>query len=385
MADPADSRLALDGGPPLLPEGPPIGPLQDDDVRAALLAAYAEGSWGRYSGPNQERLVARLQQMHQVLHALPCASGTVAVELALRGMKVGAGDEVILAAYDFPGNFRAIEAIGARPVLIDLKPGTWTLDEARIAEAYAPQTKAIIVSHLHGSLANMRAIMAIAQQHGLAVVEDACQSPGAVVQGRPAGTWGDAGVLSFGGSKLLTAGRGGAVLTNREEVAQRIKVYCDRGNDAFPLSELQAAVLLPQLTKLDERNQVRWTNVQRLLTSCRDISGLELPLLPADGSVPSFYKLALLLTPAADEIEAERAAAIRARFVAAAQAEGLGLDVGFRGFSRRSSSRCRTSGTLAESTRAAQGAMLLHHGVLLGSADTIKRVAQALRKVAEAI
>src|SRR5688500_9175407 len=111
MADPADSRLALDGGRPLLPEGPPIGPLQDDDVRAALLEAYADGSWGRYSGPNHERLVARLHEIHNVSHALPCASGTIAVELALRGMKIGVSDEVILAAYDFPGNFRAIEAL----------------------------------------------------------------------------------------------------------------------------------------------------------------------------------------------------------------------------------------------------------------------------------
>ena len=102
-----------------------------------------------------------LAQMHGVQHAWLCSSGTIAVELALRGLKVGPGDEVILAAYDFPGNFRAIEAIGARPVLVDLAPGTWTIDVEQVAAAISPRTKAIIVSHLHGSLADMRRLRRI--------------------------------------------------------------------------------------------------------------------------------------------------------------------------------------------------------------------------------
>src|SRR5262249_4920495 len=152
--------------------------------------------------------------------------------------------------YDFPGNFRAIEAIGARPVLVDLAAGAWTLDVEQVLAAISSQTKAIIVSHLHGSLADMRRLREIADERGLAVVEDACQVPGARVEGKAAGSWGDCGVFSFGGSKLLTAGRGGAVVTNRDEVVQRIKIYCERGNDAFPMSELQAAVLEPQIPLL---------------------------------------------------------------------------------------------------------------------------------------
>jgi dTDP-4-amino-4,6-dideoxygalactose transaminase len=185
--------------------------------------------------------------MHQVEHVLPCASGTIAVELALRGLGVVAGDEVILAAYDFGGNFRAIDAIGARPVLVDIGLNHWCLDADLLSQAISKSTRAVIVSHLHGTLANMRRIMEVAKDMQLGIVEDACQVPGAIVQGRPAGSWGDVGVLSFGGSKLLTAGRGGALLTSRADVFQRAKIYHERGNQAFPLSELQCAVLPPQI------------------------------------------------------------------------------------------------------------------------------------------
>ncbi len=95
-------------------------------------------------------------------------------------------------------------------MLVDIDPRSWCLAPERIAAAQSPATRAVIVSHLHGGLADMQQLTDVARRFNLGVVEDACQAPGATVQGRPAGTWGDVGVLSFGGSKLLTAGRGGA-------------------------------------------------------------------------------------------------------------------------------------------------------------------------------
>src|SRR5205807_8690220 len=103
---------------------------------------------------------------------------------------------------------------------------------------------------------------------------------GAIVAGKPAGAWGDCGVLSFGGSKLLRAGRGGAIMTHREDVLQRIKIYCERGNDAFPLSELQAAVLVPQIPKLAATNDRRLAAVRSLLATCRDLPRLHSLQLP---------------------------------------------------------------------------------------------------------
>jgi len=365
-----------------MPEGPPVWPRPNEAVRSALAAAYTDGSWGRYHGPHCQRLRELLAEMHGVRHAWLCSSGTIAVELALRGLKVGTGAEVILAGYDFPGNFRAIEAIGARPVLVDLTPGTWTLDVDQVAAAISPVTKTIVVSHLHGSLADMQRLRELADQRGLAIVEDACQVPGATIGGRLAGSWGDCGILSFGGSKLLTAGRGGAIITDREDVLQRIKIFCERGNDAFPLSELQAAVLIPQIPQLPAANAQRLFAVRSLLTASAGLPGLsplDLPQNPQDQ--PAFYKLPWLLVGNDDACDSPQFEQVRRRFIEALQAEGVAIDEGFRGFARRTSQRCRVVGDLAHARRAAVGTVLLHHPVLLEPAQTIARVGQAITKV----
>lgn len=366
-------RLAIDGGTPALPEGPPSWPLADERVRAALEAAYLDGGWGKYHGGRVEALEAALATMHAVEHVLTCSSGTIAVEIALRSVKVSASDEVILAGYDFSGNFRAVEAIGARPVLADIDPQTWCIDASQLAEAISPNTKAVVVSHLHGGLADMRAIGEICHAHGIAVVEDACQTPGGLVQGKPAGTWGDVGVLSFGGSKLLTCGRGGAVLTNDPHIAQRAKVVCDRGNHAFPLSELQAAALLPQLATLAAQNRLRQQNVATLLTQTGDITSLQPVSNPQGRGQASYYKLAWLYRNLDNQS--------RAWLIRAAQAEGLALDAGFRGFATRSVSRCRKVGEIPHSRAAAEQTVVLHHPVLLQASETLGRVALALRKI----
>jgi perosamine synthetase len=362
---------------------PPAWPRPDEAVRVALEAAYADGSWGRYDGPHGERLRESVTALCGTAHAWLCSSGTIAVELALRGLKVGVGDEVILAAYDFPGNFRAIEAIGARPVLVDLAAGTWTLDAEQVVEAISPHTKAMIVSHLHGSLADMRRLREIADARGLAIVEDTCQAPGAVVAGQPAGSWGDCGVLSFGGSKLLTAGRGGAIVSQREDVIQRIKIYCERGNDAFPLSELQAAVLVPQIARLPENNAQRRRSVELLLAACGSLARLVPLCLPADAQFqPVFYKLPWQLQTNSDACDSSEFEQVRRQFVDGIQTQGVAMDQGFRGFARRSTQRCRTVGELPNARQASAGTVILHHPVLLESRATIHRVAQALQTAA---
>ncbi len=284
--------LALHGGSPSLPDAPFAWPPPDTEVRDALLAAWAAGSWGHYHGHYGEHLARLLADYHQIGHVWLCSSGTVAVELALRGLKVGPGEEVILAGYDFAGNFRAVEAVGAWPVLVDIDPNSWCLDIHGLDAAHTPASRAIIVSHLHGGLADMQRLMNWARQRNVPVIEDACQAPGATVGGRRAAHWGDVGVLSFGGSKLLTAGRGGALLTPHAEVLQRVKIHAQRGNNAFPLSELQAAVLPPQLAKLDERNRLRRARVDQLLLETADLAALT----PVSGAgpldEPTYYKLA---------------------------------------------------------------------------------------------
>jgi perosamine synthetase len=366
---------ALLGGPPVRPQGPPDWPIPDDDVLTALQAAHANGSWGKYHGGSVARLEQRLARYHDVPFAATCASGTFAIELALRALGVGAGDEVILAAYDYPGNFLGVHAIGARPVLVDVHPDTGQLDPRHIAPAVGPATRAVIASHLHGGLVPMREVMDVARTHGLRVVEDAAQAPGATVGGRKAGTWGDAGTLSFGGSKLLSAGRGGALLTRHADVFQRARVAVHRGNHVCPLSELQAAVLLPQLDKLDPRRDRRNRSVALLLECLRDIPGLRPFARQAPGDVPEYYKVGFHFDAAAFGLSRER-------FVAAVRAEGVALDEGFRALhAGRSPSRFRAADGLPEAMRAHNGIVILHHPVLLGCPDDLEKVAFAVRKL----
>lgn len=367
--------LALLGGPAVRPQGPPDWPIPDKDVFRAIRSACLDGSWGKYHGGHVERLEERLAQYHGLAHALTCASGTFAIELALRSLKVGPGDEVILSAYDYPGNFLSVHAIGARPVLVDLDPNNWNLAPERLESAFGPETRAVIVSHLHGGMVPMREVMGIAQARGLQVVEDAAQAPGAMIQGRKAGAWGDVGVLSFGGSKLLCAGRGGAIVTSRADVHQRARTWVNRGNHVCPLSELQAAALLPQLDKLDERNALRARNVLALSEMLHGVPGMRPFVHRCLDSEAAFYKLGF-------RFDGDLFGLSRERFTAAVRAEGIALDEGFPALHKgRSPSRYRQCGELTEASRAHEGVVVLHHPVLLGTPSEIEEVALAVRKV----
>lgn len=366
---------AILGGAPARPQGPPPWPCADADVLDALQRANHDGSWGVYHGPHVPALEEALRDYFGVEHVVLCGSGTYAVELGLRALKVGPGDEVILAAYDFPGNFLCIHAVGATPVLVDLSAANWNLAIDRLDEVVQPAAKAVLVSHLHGGVVPMRELTAWAKQRGLAVLEDAAQCPGAAIQGRRAGTWGDAGVISFGGSKLLTAGRGGALLTRHPEVAQRARTQQLRGNLVCPLSELQAAVLLPQLKKLDERNRRRAANVERLLAQLPDVTGLTPFVNAPDSGAPGYYKLGLRFDAATFRLS-------RAAFLAAVQGEGVALAEGFAAAHiGRSPRRYRGGTDLAAAERAHHGCVVLHHPVLLGEPDEVDAVARAIRKV----
>lgn len=369
----------MHGAAPACPYGPPPWPVDDDDVLAALNLAYADRSWGKYHGPHCDIFRQQLAEYHDVEFVTLCQSGTFGVELALRGVPVKPGDEVILAGYDFSGNFAAIEAIGAKPVLIDVAESNWNFDPRQLPKAISEKSKAIIISHLHGGVVPMRETRAIADEHGLAIIEDACQMPGGIVEGRTAGTWGDCGILSFGGSKLLTAGRGGAVLTNNEEIFQRMKLFANRGNDAFPLSELQAVVLRPQLNKLDKRNAIRHGAVERILPRLKTLPGLRPLANHVRKTVPGYYKLGLKYLPE------ELGGLSREEFVGIVQAEGIEIGTGFRGFSRRSETRCRKVGDLPHSRAAGKGFVVLHHPIFLQEASMVDQLVTALEKVTSAL
>lgn len=348
-------------------------PLLDEGVDQAVARLLQDGSWGHYSGRAIDELQACLRSYFGCEFVALCSSGTIGVEIALHSVHVAPGDEVILAAYDFPGNFRAIEQLGAVPVLVDLAPDSHIMNPSIVDDAITSRTRAVIASHLHGQFAPLEQLVQICRRRGVALVEDACQVPGARWNSRRLGTIGNVGVISFGGSKLLTAGRGGAILSNDESIYQRVRIFCDRGNDAFPLSQLQAAVLPPQLDKLDERNAVRQRSVRSLLDRLRSSTDL---IAPSEATADAaYYKLPLIFPGSMEQ---------RTRFLADLSEQGIAIGEGFRGFGLRSARRCRKVGDLANSRLQVARTCLLHHPVFLADdaaiADLADRIAAAFTR-----
>jgi dTDP-4-amino-4,6-dideoxygalactose transaminase len=232
-------------------------------------------------------------QFQQTKRAVGVASGTAAIFLALKALGVGQGDEVITTPHTFIATVEPIEALGAKTVLVDIDPETYNLDPAKVEAAITPKTKVIMPVHLYGQMANMSAIMEIAQRHNLRVIEDAAQAHGAEYQGKRAGQWGDIACFSFYPGKNLGAyGDGGAVCTNDDALANEIARLRDHGraskyvHDVIGYGErldgLQAAVLGVKLPHLNNWNAARRRHAAHYNELLSDIPGVTLPLEASD-------------------------------------------------------------------------------------------------------
>ncbi|MDQ3702772.1 MAG: DegT/DnrJ/EryC1/StrS family aminotransferase [Chloroflexota bacterium] len=229
------ARLAIDGGTPVRATRPPsdrgaayIGAAE----KAAVLDVLESQALFRYG---HERLRHRTEQFEAKLRALTGAqyavgvsSGTAALRVGLAALDVGPGDEVIVPAVTFIASPNAVIAQGAVPVFAEVD-ASFTLDPDALAARIGPRTKAIMPVHLMGTACRMDEVMAIAQRHGLRVLEDCAQASGASYRGRAVGRWGDAGALSFQLSKNITAGEGGALVTDDPELFNRANKFQDQG------------------------------------------------------------------------------------------------------------------------------------------------------------
>jgi dTDP-4-amino-4,6-dideoxygalactose transaminase len=237
-----------------------------EEIRAAV-ARVLERGW-YVLGPEVDAFEAAFAAYHGVGHAIGVASGTDAIELALRAAGIGPGDEVITVSHTAVATVCAIERAGAKPVLVDIDPGCYTMDPAAAAAKVGPRTKAIVPVHLYGQPADMPALTSLAQRHGLLVIEDCAQAHGARLGGHLAGTLGHLGAFSFYPTKNLGAcGDGGAVITRDSQLAARLRRlrtygqvsryrHVERGVNSR-LDEIQAAVLGVKLKHLDEHNAIR--------------------------------------------------------------------------------------------------------------------------------
>jgi dTDP-4-amino-4,6-dideoxygalactose transaminase len=260
---------------------PDIGPAEEEAVlgvlRSGMLAmgrrtAEFEEAWAAYCG---------------VKHAVLMANGTVALEAILRALGIGPGDEVITVSFTFNATVSAILQAGARPVFVDVGADDFCLDPGLVEAAITPRTKAILPVHLYGLVANMDPLVAIAQRHGIALVEDAAQAHGATYGGRRAGQFGPA-MFSLYATKNLMTGEGGFATTDDDGLADRLRLYRNHGmriryhHEALGTNvkptDLAAALGLAQLARLDERTERRRWNAARLTEG---LAGYLTPAVPA--------------------------------------------------------------------------------------------------------
>jgi len=225
-------------------------------------------------GPEVEKFEKAFASFCGVAHCIAVTNGTAALQLVLQGLGVGPGDEVITVPHTFIATAEAINAVGARPVFVDIDPVSYTMDPSKVEAAVTTRTKAIIPVHLYGQPADMDAISAIATKHNVPIIEDSCQAHGAKYNGRRAGSLGRAACFSFYPSKNLGAcGEGGAVTTNDLELAKKIRMLRDHGSAKkyehdFPaynlrLEGVQGGVLAVKLPHLDDWNENRRILAQR--------------------------------------------------------------------------------------------------------------------------
>jgi len=377
----------------------------ESDARR-LLEVLESRNWGGYPFPNQfaNDFAQKFADYHGAKYGCCVANGTIALVVALQAAGIRFGDEVIVPAYTWDGTAAAVLFAGAVPVFADIDPHTYCLDVESVRRALTPRTKAVIPVHLAMRFADMDTLVKLAQEHNLVVVEDCAHVHGGQYKGRGAGSLGDLGCFSFQSSKIMTAGEGGIVITSRLDCFELVQsiVNCGRASTTdrfkkrvvgsnYRITELQAALLIGQLEQLPVLAERRARNAALLSRRLLEIEGIS--PLPAQSAITREAIYNYVFRFRSSEVS-------RDLFVAALDREGLPCDGRFyepvyRGVLFRVNSddfpqlqlnrdkpvdysECRCP--VAE--RAAyQESVWLPQFLLLGEAQDVEEIAQAVRKV----
>ena len=222
-----------------------------------------------------------------VKHAIAVANGTAALDLALKALGIGPGNEVITTPFTFIATANAVLFQEARPIFADIDPRTYNLDPNSVLEKITNKTKAIIVVHLYGQPADMKAFREIAEDYKLLIIEDAAQAHGAEFEGRKVGSMGDVGIFSFYPTKNMTTGEGGMITTNNDQVARKARLLRDHGQTRkyfheilgwnLRMTNIAAALGRVQLRRLDKLNRIREENAEKLTKGLQVVRGITPP------------------------------------------------------------------------------------------------------------
>ena len=320
-------KLAIHGGRPVREKPYPACSGLLERENELLREVLASEQWGGFHDfvRKFEKLFAGL---HDCEHGVAAANGTLALEMALEAAGIREGDEVIVPAHSFISTASAVSRMGAVPVFVDIDSTTYNLDAERLATAITDRTKAVIVVHFGGQMADVDGIGKALAKHDVMLIEDAAHAHGAEWHGRRAGSVGICGVFSFQNSKAMSAGEGGMLTSNDEELASRARSLANHGRrdeeggfhhftlgSNYRLTGLQAALLLAQLERLPEQVRLRQENAGILMEQVKT-PGIHFQQAPEGANVRTLHLLVGRIDEKLFGIE-------RDEFVRAMNAEGI--------------------------------------------------------------
>lgn len=337
------SELAILGGPKTRTEPYPRWPVWDQRDVDAVVEVVKSGHWGGfpYPGPKTAELAKKFSEMQGGGYAVVMINGTVTMEVALRAAGIGWGDEVIVPGYTFQATASAPMGAGAIPVIVDVDLNNYCLDPKAAEKAITPKTKAIIPVHLGSNMADMDAIMALAEKYNLIVIEDCAHAHGAKWNGMGAGTIGDFGSFSLQSSKILTSGEGGILLCKSAEHAALAASIIDCGRPHalggggeddnglaiqggnYRLGEVQAALALTGIERFPAQAKEREAMANYMDECLSEIPGIRLLKRDPRHTTRSFYRYIFAIHP--DEFGVEHEL-----LVGALEAEGIDAELGYR-------------------------------------------------------
>jgi dTDP-4-amino-4,6-dideoxygalactose transaminase len=335
------SKLALLGGEPTRKKPYPQWPVHDERDIEAVTRVIKSGNWGGYPypGPETRKFLQAFVELQGGGYPVAMINGTVTMEVALRASDIGWGDEVIVPAVTFQATAAAPMAAGAVPVIVDIDPETYTLDPQAVRAAITDKTRAMIPVHLGAQMADMDALMEIAEEYDLVVIEDCAHAHGAKWRGRGAGTIGHFGSFSLQSSKILTSGEGGVLLCRTPELAAKAAgiINCGRSHDPetmketgdnyvmganYRMSELACALAAVGIERFPEQARQREAMIGYMEESLSEVTGVRLLKRDERHTTRSFYQFNFAIVPEVFGAEHEEVAW-------ALHTEGIPCDTGY--------------------------------------------------------
>lgn len=387
-------KLAILGGDPLITEPFPAFPVFDSSDETALIEVLHSGVWGGYN-PKVGEFEKAFADFHESRFGITAANGTVTLETALAAAGIVPGDEVIVPPVSFIATATAVLRVGATPVFVDIDGPTCNIDATKIKAAITEKTRAVIPVHFAGQPANMDEIMEIARGHNLTVIEDCAHAHGATWRGKKIGSFGDFGSFSFQASKNLTAGEGGFLTCNNDELAEKARSICNQGRRTggawyehvrlgtnLRLTGWQAAILLTQFARLPEQIKTRQANAQILNERLENIDLISLAYVDERVTQHSHYLYLIRLN--LDKLPG----LTKEKFVKALIAEGVPCSIGYphplyenQVFSNGNHilNDCPEAESMCKNT------FWLSHEVLLSKPGQVGLAAQAIEKIVNSV